>query len=326
MNSLLSPACGRWIGCLSAAAVCLVAGCSRPASTAVQGYVEGEFVYVASPLAGALETLAVQRGGPVKAGDRLFGLECGAEIAQQTLAAQRLAEGRARLEDARKGKRPPEIASIEAQLNQSRAALELSEKEFLRQSSLAGSGAVSVQELDRARSTRELDRQRVSQLTADLQTAELGSRGDLVAAAEANVRALEAALTRADWDLSQKRQDAPQAGLVFDTLYRAGEWVPAGRPVVALLPPANIKVRAFVPESRVGSMQPGDAVKVRVDGVGEPFAGKISFISPRAEFTPPVIYSQESRGKLVFMVEAVFEPEVAARLHPGQPVDVELGP
>ena len=89
-------------------------------------------------------------------------------------------------------------------------------------------------------------RQRVAQLEAELATSRLGSRADQIAATEANVRALEAALVKAEWDLAQKRQLAPQAGLIFDTLYRAGEWVPAGRPVLALLPPPNIKVRAFV--------------------------------------------------------------------------------
>jgi HlyD family secretion protein len=139
------------------------------------------------------------------------------------------------------------------------------------------------------------------------------------------VRALEAALAKAEWDLSQKRQTAPQAGLVFDTLYREGEWVAAGRPVVALLPPPNIKVRAFLPETQIGAIHPGDRVQVMVDGVGEPFIGKVSYISPQAEYTPPVIYSQESRDKLVFMIEAVFDPTTAANLHPGQPVDVRFG-
>jgi HlyD family secretion protein len=99
-----------------------------------------------------------------------------------------------------------------------------------------------------------------------------------------------------------------------------------GRPVVALLPPENIKVRVFVPESRIASVHAGDKLQVTMDGAAAAIVGTVTFISPRAEFTPPVIYSQESRGKLVFMVELEFEPRVAAGLHPGQPVDVRLGP
>lgn len=222
-----------------------LASCSRSDSHRVQGYVEGEFVYVASPLAGALESLYVQRGAQVKAGDALFVLESASEKAAQDEAQRRLVQARANLEDAKKGKRPSEIDASEAQLKQARAALALSEKEFARQQKLVHAGLLAVQDLDRARSTRDQDRERVAQLEADLQTARLGSRSDQIAAAQANVRALEATLAKAEWDLSQKRQTAPQAGLVFDTLYREGEWVAAGRPVVVLLPPQNIKVRAF---------------------------------------------------------------------------------
>ncbi len=304
----------------------MVTGCDRTSKEALQGYVEGEFVYVASPLAGSLESLSVRRGGWVKLGEPLFALEHGAESAARTQAVYRLEQGRAILDDSRKGKRVPEVAVIEAQLKASRAALALAESDYTRELKLSPSGASSAFNLDRARSTRDQEFQREIQLESELQVASLGQRVDQVVAAEANVKALEAVLARADWDLAQKQQKAPSEGLVHDTLYREGEWVAAGRPVVALLPPTNIKVRTFVPEQLVGKLQPGAAARVHVDGVAESMSGKISFISPKAEYTPPVIYSRESRSKLVFMVEIVFEPSIAARLHPGQPVDVELEP
>jgi HlyD family secretion protein len=237
----------------------LVGSCSDPPKNRFQGYVEGEFVYVASPLAGTLESLHVRRGDQVKAGDPLFALD-----------------------------ETPEKAARE----QIEAALVLSEAEYARQDKLVRTGVAAIQDLDRARSTRDQDKRR---------------------------------LTQTDWSFSQKRQSAPQTGLVYDTLYRQGEWVAAGKPVVALLPPQNIKVRAFVPETRVGSIHYGDEVQVTVDGVRDPFIGKVSYISPRAEYTPPVIYSRETRDKLVFMVEAVFDPATAAKLHPGQPVDLQFG-
>ena len=125
---------------------------------------------------------------------------------------------------------------------------------------------------------------------------------------------------------TQKSQAAPSGGLVFDTFFRPGEWVAAGRPVVSLLPPENVKVRAFVPESQVAGIHQGDSVHVTIDGTPASLAGKISFISPQAEYTPPVIYSRENREKLVFLVEVVFDPSIAAGLHPGQPVDVRFTP
>ena len=307
------------------AALCIFSSCDRPNPNQVQGYVEGEFVYVASPFAGRLESLQVERGTQVKTGVPLFTLESTSEKAARDEAERRLAQARASLEDAKKGKRPSEIESIEAQLKQVQAALAFSEKEFARQGELMHTpGATAEKDFDRARSDRDRDSQRVAQLEADLKTAQLGSRQDQIEAAQANVQALEAALAKAEWDLAQKSQAAPQAGLVFDTLYREGEWVAAGKPVVALLPPQNIKVRAFVPETRIGTIHHGDQVQVVVDGVSQPFIGKVSFISPQAEYTPPVIYSQESRSKLVFMIEIVFDPETSVNLHPGQPVDIQF--
>jgi HlyD family secretion protein len=321
--NVANNAIGRTLVGLGAlAAMFLFAGCGKPPSDRTQGYVEAEFVYVSSPLSGTLESLYVQRGAEVGAGDELFALENFRERAARDEAERKLAEGRAKLEDARKGSRPSEIQSLEAQIKQAKVALEYSERVLAR----FETSASSPQELDQARSMRDQDRERVAKLEADLRTAKLGARSDLVAAAEENVRALEAAVAKAEWDLSQKRQPASESGFVFDTLYRPGEWVPAGRPVVSLLPPRNIKVRTFVPESRVGAIKLGQLAKVYVDGVADPYAGRVSYISPRAEYTPPVIYSRESREKLVFMIELVFEPQVAVNLHPGQPVDVSIGP
>lgn len=303
----------------------LLSGCGSSALNRAQGYVEGEYVYVASSVAGALERLDVHKGAQVKAGDVLFALETTPEKAARDEAQERLAQARANLEDAKKGKRPSEIASVEAQLKQARTAFKLSEEEFVRQGKMLLKKATSTQELDRARSARDQNRQQVALIEADLKTARLGSRQDQIAAAQANVRAMEAALTRAQWDLSQKCLTAPKSGLVFDTFYREGEWVAAGHPVIALLPPQNIKVRTFVPETMVGTIRYGDRVQVFVDGVSQPYSGKVSFISPQAEYTPPVIYSRENRSKLVFMVEAVFDLQTAAKLHPGQPVDVQFG-
>ncbi len=313
---------------VAAALLCGAAGCNRTSSApgTVQGYVEGEFVYIAAPLPGRLATLFVQRGAQVKPGDPLFELENVPEKTANDETRLRLAQIRAQLADAKKGKRPTEIEATTAQLNLARAALQLSEKELARQERLLIAKVVPLQDVDRLRSRRDQDRQRVAQLEAELGTAKLGSRGDQVAAVEASMRAVEAALTRSEWDLDQKRQSAPAAGLVFDTLYRQGEWIAAGRPAVVLLPPQNIKVRAFVPQQQVAAIHQGDKAQVSVDGIKAPFSGTVTFVSPQAEYTPPVIYSRESRQKLVYMVELGFDQAAALQLHPGQPVDVRFGP
>jgi HlyD family secretion protein len=283
------------------------AGCARHGPPAWQGYLEGEFVYVAAPLGGQLETLSVQKGAQVTTGEPLFALEHSAELAAQRQAAARLA-------DLGKGQRPTELAALQSHLDQARATAELSGRELAREEKLFADNASTANELDRARLTHEASLRAADQLAAELATAGLGSRPDVVEAAQA-------ALAQADWSVAQKSQAAPCTGLVFDTLYRAGEFVAAGSPVVALLPPENIKVRFFVPESDFAALRAGATVHVTVAG-GSPLAARISYLSPQPEYTPPVLYNRDNREKLVFMVEAGFSAADARNLHPGQPVDV----
>ena len=311
---------------LAAALTALFVSCEKKQPSKLQGYVEGEYLYIAAPLSGKIQTLHVERGAHVQTGALLFDLERTAEQAARDEADQRLSQARSTLADARKGRRASELESLQAQVRQAREAMALSDRELARQENLTQSGAVAVESIDRARSAHLQNRQRVAQLEAEVKTALLGQRDDQIQAAEAEVKAREAALKKAEWDLSETQQRAPQAGLIYDTLYRPGEWVAAGRPVISLLPPGQIKVRVFVSEPKLGSLHVSDTAMVSVDGMATPLTAKISFISPQAEYTPPVIYSQENRSKLVFMVELRFDDASAAMLHPGQPVDVDFPP
>lgn len=303
-------------------AVLLLAACSRRSPAGYQGYIEGEFVYVAAPLAGQLEKLSVSRGDRVEAGAPLFLLEQGAERAALREAAERLRQAQARLADLRKGSRPSELAVLEARLAQGRAGAELSARELERATRLHRTSVLSDDDFDRIRLSHEANTKQVAEITAQLETAQLGARADTVAGAEAEVAAAQAALDRAGWNVTQKSRSAAQAALVYDTLFREGEFVTAGQPVVSLLPPDNIKVRFFVPESEFAALKAGDTVKVTITGQ-PPLDARITYLSPKPEYTPPVLYNRENRTKLVFMIEAVFAPGVARDLHPGQPVDVQ---
>lgn len=308
----------------SAAAFALLtlAACSRPASVGWQGYLEGEFIYVASPLAGRLETLSVAKGTRVVASAPLFTLEHASELAAQRQAADQLRAAQARVADLKKGSRPSELATLTARLAQARSAAELSQLELARQESLFKTTVISAADLDRARLTHTRNMQATDELTSQLTTAGLGARTDTIAAAEADVSAASAAKERADWGVAQKTQSTPRAALVYDTLYREGEFIAAGAPIVSLLPPENLKVRFYVPEADFAALKAGDPVRVTLTGQ-PPLDARVSYLSPKPEYTPPVLYNRENRAKLVFLVEAIFtDPATARDLHPGQPVDV----
>ena len=302
----------------------VVASCSDPPQQRLQGYAEGEYVRVASPFAGQLAKLAVKRGDQVTAGTPLFALEQENEAAQRREAADRLARAQAQLANLQKAKRPSEIEAVRAELAQAEANLKLAEANLKRNEQLHRENFISGERLDDFRNQAARARAQVEEMRAQLATARLAARPDEIRAAEAEVAAARAALAQADWRLAQKAQRSPQDALVQDTLFVQGEWVPAGAPVVNLLPPGNIKVRFFVPETQVGALRPGQPVALACDGCAAPIPARVTYIAPQAEYTPPVIYSRETRSKLVFMIEIRFEAAIAARLHPGQPVDVRI--
>lgn len=318
----------RALGVLATALVPLLAtqlsGCGQTADNDYQGYVEGEFVYLAASQPGRLDHLAVQRGQQVAAATPLFALESENEAAAQRQAQQQLNAAKAQLDDIKTGRRPQEIAVQQAQLAEAQATQKLANSQLTRDEAQFQTGGIARAQLDQTRANAESANARVRELQNNLTVSRLPNREAQIGAQTAQVAAAQAALDQANWRLNQKAVAAPQAALVFDTLYRVGEWVPAGSPVLSLLPPGNIKVRFFVPETELGKLQLNQNLSLHCDGCGNDIPAKITYISTQSEYTPPVIYSNESRSKLVYMIEAHPAPEQATRLHPGQPLEVLL--
>jgi HlyD family secretion protein len=312
----------RRLGAL-ACALAVLAACTDSRPAGYPGYVEGEYVRVGAPLSGTLLQLAVERGTQVQRDAPLFTLESEQERAARAEAEARVRQAQAALANLEKGRRPQEVAAVRAQLAQADASLRQSEADLSRTEKLVADKFLPPQKRDEALAARDRDRGRVTELRHQVQIANLPARTDEIAAASAEVKAASDALAQAQWRVEQKSQTSPVAGLVADTLYRPGEWIPAGAPVVSLLPPGNVKVRFYVPETVVGTLRVGDAATVRCDGCGGDIAARIRFVAPQAEFTPPVIYSRENRANLVFLIEARPDAPNPA-LHPGLPVEVAL--
>ena len=305
-------------------ALVALAGCSDKKPVTWQGYVEGEFVYVAAAEAGRLDRLQVARGQQVAAGSPLFNLESAREAGAVRQARQQLTAAEAQLGDLLTGKRPPELEVLRAQLAQAEIRAGNSAATRARDEVQKSVGGLAQAALEDSRAAAEADAGHVRELRGQVTVAGLPARAEQIRAQTATVAAARAMLDQASWTLDQKAVAARATGLVYDTIYREGEWVPAGSPIVRMLPPENVKVRFFVPETRLGGLSVGQAVGLRCDGARAEVPAKVSYISSEAEFTPPVIYSNETRSKLVFMIEARPDPAMAHNLHPGQPVVVAL--
>jgi len=304
----------------------LLAGCHPPASTGWSGYAEGEDIYIAAPVAGRLARLSVQAGQTVADGAPLFALEATTELAARAEADARVLAAQAQAANTTKGRRADEVSVTPAQLAQARAQAERADADLKRQQALVAQEFISRSRLDDAATALAQAKARVSELEAAVRVAGLPARADERASAEAQAEAARQAQRQMQWREQETQQAAPTAGVVRDTFWRVGEYVPAGQPVLALLPPAARKARFFVPEAEVGGLAPGQAVTLHCDGCGAPIAARITRIATQAEYTPPVIYSNTQRARMVFMVEARPAPDDAPRLHPGQPLDVRRAP
>lgn len=289
--------------------------------TRFQGYVEGYLVFMAPEDGGRIETLAVDSGDRVKAGQPLFTLESSMQIAQRDEAKARLQQAQAQLANLQAAlQRPEEIAVLEAQEERAQAQLQLSEAELERQRTLFERGIAARAQYDQARTAFERDRAALQEVRRQIEAGQIAARSAEIGAAKAAVQAAEAALDQARTRLARRHVNAPADAQVQDVYFRAGETVNAGQPVLALLPPDNRRIRFYVPEPLLSTMALGQIVDLSCDGCEAGLQARISFISSEAEFTPPVIFSEQERAKLVFRIEA--RPLGGAELPIGLPVTV----
>lgn len=287
--------------------------------TTLSGYIEGEPLYLAAPVAGTVRVVHVQRGQDVAAGQPLFVVDPAQVRAQYDQAAAEADAAQAQAQDARKGQRAVELAVFDANVAAAEAQARNAQADLRRIRPLVQQGWYAAARLDDARSAADAADAQVRAAKRQRDAAALGAREDQVRAADARVAQARAAVTGAGARLAEVSPGAPKKARVEDVFFHAGEWAPANQPILSLLPDERVKVRFFVPERELSAYRIGRTVRFGCDGCAKDLSAKIEFVSPRPEFTPPVIYSREARDRLVYLVEA----RPSARLNPGQPVDVE---
>jgi HlyD family secretion protein len=288
-----------------------------------QGYVDAEYVRVSPTLTGRVTGIAVARGDQVSDGALLFTQDDADDVGARDAAAGKLAEARARLNNLETRSRDTEIAQGKADLADLVATRDRITRDLARNEELLRTGAASRQTVDQQRADLASATARVEAATAKLaQMQSPTGREYEIAAQRAMVAQAQAGLAQAEWRVSQRRITAPASALVNDTYARPGETINAGVPVVSLLPPQNILVRFFVPETELATLHVGDRLAIGCDACAAGLIATVTFIAPQPEYTPPVIYSETNREKLVYLIEAHPPPDQAVQLKPGQPVDV----
>lgn len=250
----------------------LCISCSQDSKQTFQGYIEGQYTYISSGVAGTLFSLEVSRGQSVTKNQLLFHLDPQPDKAIMEAAKATVGELQAQVAFAKiQWIRQQKLYAKEAT---DKASLDLAETTYIS----------NVKQLQNAQST----------------------------------------LIKEQWAFQQKTIYAPISGYVNDTFFRLGEKVPANQPVLAILAPENIKVLFYVPEKQLSTIHLGQRITFTCDGCRQATQAKITYISSEAEYTPPIIYSQDTRYKLVYLVRADLPAATASQFHPGQPVDILL--
>ena len=299
----------------------LFAACAPPAPFAT-GYVEGEYTLVAPVATAQVATVAVQRGDRAAAGEVLVTMERqDAEIALAEAGAN-LAQAESQLADLLEGARPEEIDVIEATLASARLQADEARRERDRVIRLSERGVTTEAQREDAITGADVADARVAQVTAELAVARLPARPQAIARAKAAVAAAKAVRARMEWQLEQRSLSLPQPVTVVDVIRQSGEIAVPAAPVLSVLADGAVKLRLYIPEAAYAKVSVGDLLEVGCDGCASGLRARISYVSDQPEFTPPVIYSLESRQKLVYLIEA--RPEGEHALKPGQIVNVAL--
>jgi HlyD family secretion protein len=294
-----------------------------PARIMWQGYADADFVKVGPTQQGLVVAVHVARGDRVEKDHPLFEQDDADDKAAVTQAQSTLQQARDQLANLQNPGKPTEIAEAEANLHDAQSTRDKDKSDLDRNQTLLKTGAATAQLVEQEQEDLRSATAKTSAMQAllDQSKASMGRRGEITAQFAA-VDAAAAALVQAQWRLSQTSVVAPATGVIADVLARPGETLAAGAPVVSLLPPANIFVRFFVPESQFSTLHMGDTVALACDNCASDMTATISFISPQAEYTPPFIYSEATSSKFVFLAQATPTASEATRLNPGEPVTV----
>ena len=299
----------------------LAMGCHR-SEHHYQGYIESDTLYLSQPFAGILKQRYVHRGECVKKNQLLFEIDPDPETFTLDQAKAALAQGEQMLEDLTKSRRPPEVDAIKAQIEQVDAEISLATLRLKRNKTLHNKKVIATDTFDASQETLKERLGLKMQLEANLALAMLGARTNQINAQVESNKSLAAAIELARWSVAQKKIFAPMDGFVFDIFYREGEYVAAAAPVASLLARQDVYIEFFVPLRDLHDLSMGKKITYTYLKGSEEFHAVIVYVSPEAEYMPPLVYSNDNFDKLVFRIKAKILDK--NEVFSGEPVTVNV--
>jgi HlyD family secretion protein len=304
------------------ALICIVglAGCGDDTPT-LNGYAEGEFVMLAPETSGRISEISAAEGAAVQAGAPLFRLDAATETLALEAARARAAAATARFDDAAAGGRTPEIAAAREQLEQARAAQVRARADRARAQQLADTGVIPRARLDEAVAAAETADAKVSEARQRVTLAELPARENQIKALAATAEEAEQQVKIAEDALRRRTIIAPSAGRVERLLRYTGDVAGPTAPAMRFLPEGRVIAVLYIPEPVLSQIPVGTRVAVACDGCPGDLSAEIVSVGDETEFTPPIIYSDAERTRLVYRAEARFTGSAPP---PGTPLRAEV--
>ncbi len=285
------------------------------------GYVEADSRLIGPLAGGRLVGIAVRKGEMVVKGTVLFRMDDAAAKADLAKAEAAVVTADAALANLQSGKRPAELAVYESQMQEAEANLRLAEVEFSRAERLSRGGVTAETLYDAAKAKLAVAKAKLEQVAANRTVAALAGREAEIAGAQARIAEAQAAVAAIAVRLAELTVSAPATGHIVDVFFAEGETVTSGQPVLSLTPLGALKLYVYVPQAQRASAQVGSPMAYTCDGCPPGLTATITVVATEPEYTPPVIYSQGSRAKLVWRVEA--RPDrIAPELSPGMPIEM----
>ena len=303
---------------IMAVVVAVVPGLGPDEPPVYNGYLEADYTYVAPLSAGRIVAIAAGEGEQVLAGQVLVTLEDSAQKAAMQAALAGVAQAEANLDNLLTGGRADEIAVIAASLHRAEADRALAEGNFARTQALAGQGQVSAAKLDQDRTALAAAAAAVEQLQAQLNVAQLPARDAQRLAAEAALAMARAGAEGARIALADRVLRAPVSGVLERRFYEPGEVAGSGAPLLAIFQPDRLRVIFYLPQAERAGFRLGEVLAMDCDGCPTGISARIILMASEPQYTPPILYSRDERGRLVFRAEA--QVSGVGGLLPGQPV------
>ena len=297
-----------------------VSGCSEVPDDGLYGYVEGDFISMAPDTPGRVMAVLAGEGDRVVTGAALVQMDAVLEHAAVDASRARLEAAHARFDDAAAGARAPEIGAARDQLAQARAAQTEAIDGLNRTRDLFEQEHVSQARLDQAQAVADAANARVAEMRQRLSLVQLPAREHQLRALQAEVAAIQAELNQAEYRLSRRTLTVPFDARIHRQIRFVGELAGPGLPVVSLLPDGAVHAVFFIPEDELAGLPVGTPLSVSCDNCPSGLSALITTIDDEAEFTPPIIYSDKERARLVYRAEARF---VGGDPSPGIPIKLE---